>query len=110
MLAGGMSPVADVIAPVHMSEAAELLDKARERWKDPRPIPRWCCDGLHSAGNDVRFMGVWHHMYAVCRAFSHYGRVSPEDEWRPEFQCFDGLTIQPSGSEVGKEPALDCTD
>jgi hypothetical protein len=92
-LAGGVSPVADVIEPVHWSEVLELLERAKERWKDPKPIPGWCVDGLHSAGNDARFMGVWPRMYAVCRAYSHYGRVQPEDDWLPQFQCFDGLTI-----------------
>lgn len=94
MLAGGMSSVADVIEPVNLAEVVELLEGARERWKDPKPIPGWCCDGVHSAGNDVRFMGAWHHMYAVCKAFQHYGRVDPADEWLPEFQCYDGLVIE----------------
>jgi hypothetical protein len=108
MLAGGVSPVADQIEPVHWSEVLELLERAKERWKDPKPIPEWSVDGLHSAGNDVRFMGVWPRMYAVCRAFSHYGRVEPEDKWLPQFQCFDGLTIQWSGPEEGKGAAIDC--
>ena len=103
MLVGGASPVADMIDPVHLSEAVDLIEKAGERWKDPKLIPGWCCDGVHSAGNDVRFMGAWHHMYAVCKAFSHYGRVDPEDEWLPEFQCFDGLTIQKSGPPVAED-------
>jgi hypothetical protein len=47
-------------------------------------------------------MGAWHHMYAVCKAFSHYGRVAPEDEWVPEFQCFDGLTVQKSVSALAE--------
>lgn len=94
MLAGGVSPVADVIEPVQAGEAVGLLEKARERWKDPKPIPGWCCDSVHSAGNDVRFMGAWIHMNAVCRAFSHYGRIDPEDEWLSQFQCYDGLTVQ----------------
>ena len=59
MLAGGTSPVTDVLHPVTNSEVSELLEKARDRWKDPQPIPQWCCDGVHSAGNDVRFMGAW---------------------------------------------------
>jgi hypothetical protein len=104
MLAGGVSPVADVIEPVHWSEVSELLERAKVRWKEPKPIPGWCCDGLHSSGNDPRFMGVWPRMYAVCRAFSHYGRVEPDDEWQPEFQCFDGLTIQWPAAEA----AIDC--
>jgi hypothetical protein len=94
MLAGGESSVADEIHPVDRADVIEMLSAARERWKKPEPIPQWCCDGVHSAGNDVRFMGAWHHMYAVCKAFEHYGRVDPSDEWLPEFQCYDGLLIQ----------------
>jgi hypothetical protein len=102
LLAGGVSPVADVIEPVHGSEVLETLERARKRWNDPKPIPGWCVDGVHSAGNDVRFMGVWPRMYAVCRAFSNYGRVEPEDKWLPQFQCFDGLTIQWPPVEAGE--------
>lgn len=94
LLAGGVSPVADAADPLPFGEVTELREKAQEKWKHPEPIPGWCCDGVHSAGNDVRFMGAWQHMYAVCRAFSHYGRVDPADEWLPEFQCYDGLTIR----------------
>jgi len=32
-------------------------------------------------------------MYAICRAFDHYGRVDPDDEWLPDFQCYDGLVV-----------------
>lgn len=39
-------------------------------------------------------MGMLPEMYAVCRAFEHYGKVDPNDEWLPEFQCYDGLTIE----------------
>ena len=94
MMAGGQSPVADHVEPVFVEECYDLIDKAKERWKNPQPIPGWCCDGTHSAGNDVRFMGMWHHMYAVCKAFAHYGRVDPNDKWLPEFQCYDGLIIE----------------
>jgi hypothetical protein len=94
MLAGGVSTVAELIEPVRPRDVGQLLAMARERWKDPKPIPGWCCDGVHSAGNDERFMGAWSHMYAVCRAFQHYGRVDPADEWLPDFQCYDGLVIQ----------------
>jgi hypothetical protein len=99
MLAGGTSPVADVLHPVTGAEVSELIEKAKARWKAPQPIPGWCCDGVHSAGKDVRFMGTWHHMNAVCRAFSHYGRVDPEDEWLPEFQSYNGLIIQMADEE-----------
>lgn len=94
MMAGGDSPVADAIEPVSESDVIALLDAAKERWKNPQPIPGWCCDGVHSAGNDVRFMGSWHHMYAVSQAYAKYGRVDPRDEWLPEFQCYDGLIIE----------------
>src|SRR5271157_127922 len=94
MMAGGESPVTDHIKPVFVEECYELIDKAKERWKTPQPIPGWCCDGTHSAGNDVRFMGMCHHMYAVCKSFEHYGRVDPNDEWMPAFQCYDGLIIE----------------
>ena len=94
LLAGGTSPVADVIETVHFDEVVELLEKANDRWKEPKPIPGWCCDGVHSSGNDMRFMGAWPHMNAVCRAFLHYGRVDPDDIWLPEFQSYDGLTVR----------------
>ena len=85
MMAGGYSPVAEKDEPIFAAEVMELVEKARERWKNPEPIPRWCCDGVHSAGDDVRFMGVWFHMYAACLAFEHYGRLDPEDQWTPDF-------------------------
>ena len=94
MMAGGLSPVAESIEPVLQCEVVELVEGAQERWKSPQPIPGWCCDGTHSAGNDVRFMGVWPRMYAGCEAFKYYGRVDPEDEWLPGFQSYDGLVIE----------------
>ena len=38
-------------------------------------------------------------MHAVCRAFSHYERVDPEDHWLPKFQSYDGLIIQMADQE-----------
>lgn len=102
MMAGGHSPVAERSEPVFVTEVFDLVESARERWKNPEPIPGWCCDGLHSAGDDMRFMGVWFHMYAACLAFEWYGRLDPQDNWIPEFYCYDGLTIatelQPSNT------------
>lgn len=97
MMAGGYSPIAEHDGPVFAAEASDALEIAREQWMNPQPIPRWCCDGLHSAGDDERFMGVWFHMYACCLAFEHYGRLDPRDAWQPEFYCYDGLTISTEG-------------
>jgi hypothetical protein len=37
-------------------------------------------------------------MYAVCKAFEHYGRVDPNDEWLSDFQCYDGLIMEKAGA------------
>jgi len=94
MMAGSVSPIAEEIEPVTPEECHDLLRKAKDNWRNPQPIPRWCCDGVHCAGDDPRFMGMLPEMYAVCKAFEHYGRIDPNDEWLPEFQCYDGLTIE----------------
>jgi len=94
MMAGGVSPVAEKIESVTAGECYELLDRVKERWQNPEPIPRWCCDGVHCAGDDPRFMGCLPEMYAVCKAFEYYGRVDPNDEWLPSFQCCDGLIME----------------
>jgi hypothetical protein len=108
MMAGGESPVAETCLSVNTDECHELLDKANDRWQNPEPIPRWCCDGVHCAGDDPRFMGMLPEMWAVCRAFQHYGRVDPDDVWLPEFRCYDGLMIDWSGKGTLKEAAADC--
>lgn len=94
MLAGGVSPVAEKIEPVTTQECYELLKAAKERWRKPHPIPRWCCDSIHSAGDDPRFAGLLPQMVAVCRAFQFYGRVDPADRWLDSFRCLDGLVIK----------------
>ena len=104
IMAGGESPVAETILPVTTDECNELLDKAKERWLNPEPIPRWCVDGLHSAGDDPRFAGMLPQMWSVCRAFQHYGRVDPADEWLPDFRCYDGLIIEALPPTEDKEP------
>jgi hypothetical protein len=94
MMTGGDSPVAENNPAVTAEECHDLLNKAKDNWRNPQPIPRWCCDGVHCAGDDPRFMGMLPEMYAVCKAFEHYGRVDPADKWLPEFQCYDGLMIE----------------
>ena len=93
MMAGGVSPVAAKMELVTIWGINEVLEKARAAWKTPHPIPRWCCDGIHCAGQDTRFAGMLPMMMAVCRAYQHYGRVDPADKWLPSFRCFDGLII-----------------
>jgi hypothetical protein len=102
LMSGGVTPVADVIEQVTTDEVVHLLEAARERWRNPQPIPRFCVDGLHSSGDDVRFAGMWHHMFGVCKAFEFYGRVDPNDVWRPEFWCRDGLVIETDGATEEK--------
>jgi hypothetical protein len=92
-LADGQCLVAEKIEPVTEGER-ELIDEVSENWKTPKPIPGWCCDGIHCAGNDARFAGILPQMYAVCKAFDHHDRVDPNNEWLAEFQCYDGLTIE----------------
>jgi hypothetical protein len=94
LMAGGQTPIANENAPVTMEECQELLQQANERWRSPQPIPRWCLDGVHSAGDDPRFMGTYPAMWAVCKAYQHYLHVDPDDVWLPEFQCFHGLVIE----------------
>jgi hypothetical protein len=102
MMAGGVSPVAETILPVAAAECGDLLDRERERWKDPQPIPRWCCDGVHSAGDDPRFMGSFDQMIQVVNAFKHYGRIDPADEWLDSFKCYDGLIIEGHDDAAGR--------
>lgn len=95
MMAGGKSLIASHPSPsVTAGECYELIEKAKEAWKTPHPIPTWACDGVHSAGNDPRFMGMFVNMVGVCRAFEHYGRIDPNDEWLPSFRCWDGLVVE----------------
>ena len=106
MLAGGSTPVALVSFPVSDDEVTAHLNQASARWKNPAPVPGWCCDGLHSAGDDIRFMGLCNQMFAVCQAYEHYGRVEPDDPWLPEFQCWDGLEIEEDGPRWADEAAV----
>lgn len=95
LLAGGDSPVIDQIEVVTKGEVRQLLDQVSST--APYVIPEWCCDGVHCAGNDVRYMGMFDRMYAVCNQYSHYQRVSPDDAWiEDEFYSLEGLEVQPS--------------
>lgn len=103
MMAGGVSPIAESIESVTAEECHELLERAKKRWQNPQPIPRWCCDGIHSAGDDPRFTGMLPEMWTVCRAFQHYGRLDPNDVWLPDFQSYEGLVIEAGEHAARKE-------
>ena len=93
LLAGGNSPVIDQIEPVDPDETQRLLDSVRAA--PPRIIPEWCCDGIHCAGNDARYAGMWDRMYAVCNQYRHYQRVQPDDVWlENDFYSMDGLKVE----------------
>ena len=92
LLAGGASPLIDCHEPVTPREARMLLDSVLAA--PVRVIPEWCCDGIHCAGNDVRYAGMWDRMYAVCRQYQHYQRVSTSDQWKEcDFYSMDGLVV-----------------
>ncbi len=93
LLAGGNSQAINMIEPVTHSQVWQILDKVNSTV--PYIIPEWCCDGVHCAGNDTRYMGMWDRMYAVCQQFNHYQRVSPYDPWlEDEFYSMDGLELK----------------
>ena len=70
---------------------SEVLEAARERLDSLDSsdgflkIPSYLLDGIHSSGRDRRFSGMSSDMAAACRAFTHYGRLSPADKW---LECF----------------------
>jgi hypothetical protein len=91
-LAGGNSPVADCIYEASPDEVKNTLDKLNAA--PIHVIPEWCCDGVHCAGNDIRYAGMWDRMYAVCNQFNYYGRLIPDDKWlEDKFYSLDGLDV-----------------
>jgi hypothetical protein len=92
LLAGGSSPIVDQIEPVLRAEGQRLLDEVLAA--PVHIIPGYMCDGIHCAGNDVRYAGMWDRMFAVCQQFKHYQRVDPDDVWlENEFYSMDGLML-----------------
>lgn len=90
LLAGGECQVIEHIETVAKGEVRQIIERVNST--TPYVIPEWCCDGVHCAGNDVRFMGMFDRMYAVCNQFKHYQRVLPDDPWlEDKFYSLDGL-------------------
>jgi len=88
----GSFPVIDQIETVTRREVRRLIEQVNDT--QPYPPPEWGCDGVHCAGNDIRYAGMWDRMWAVCQQFNFYKRVNPQDEWlENEFYSLDGLHI-----------------
>lgn len=64
----------------------EVMERVmKEVFSNPRKPPAWTQDGIHCSGTDRRFAGMLAQMLSCCRAFNHYGRLDPNDEWLEEF-------------------------
>jgi len=70
---------------VDRAAVANYLKLAKEDWKDPKPIPSYYLDGIHTSGSDRRFAGSSRSMGAACNAFEHFGRLHPDDDWKADF-------------------------
>ena len=71
---------------VSHQEVERYLVQAQQKLMGDYAVPRYAQDGVHTkSGSDKRFAGVVKFMSGSCRAFEHYGRLSPDDEWFPEF-------------------------
>lgn len=52
----------------------------------PIEVPSYALDGVHAGGgSEKRFAGLLKYMAGCCKAYQHYGRLSPEDLWLPSF-------------------------
>lgn len=92
-MAGGTTPVMNQVHVVKSAVVVELHNKAIDLWKNPQPIPGWCCDGIHCGGTDRRFAGMWQDMHAVCLSYEYYQEMHPDLEWLQEFYVTAGLPL-----------------
>lgn len=92
----GASPVANEIHKVMTTDTDALIATAMERWKSPKPIKAWMCDGVHCTGSDRRFCGMWQDMWGVCRAYEVYGDKFVELQGNREFFSLEGLPLRDS--------------
>jgi len=70
-----------VAAVVSLEETIQKLEEAKKEWEDPKPIPDYYLDGVHTVGKDRRFAGIGMYMAGCCLAYEKYGRLSPDDKW-----------------------------
>lgn len=86
-------PVINACETVWKSEVMDLWTRADAaiNCESPPVMPSWCVDGIHCRGADARFSGMEQCMVAACRAFRHYNRLHPDDEWLPAFYPVEWL-------------------
>jgi hypothetical protein len=67
--------------------AVQLIAQANERMQQGSiSVQNFLLDGIHTrTGTDRRFAGVVKQMAGCCRAYEHFGRLSPNDVWLTEF-------------------------
>lgn len=71
---------------VSPDEVSAMLSQAAKSLQGGVAVPSWTLDGVHTrSGSDKRFAGVIKSMCGCCRAYEHFGRLSPEDVWLPSF-------------------------
>jgi hypothetical protein len=71
---------------VSATAVESALAQATQRLKAGISLPEYCQDGIHTKnGNDRRFAGIVKFMSGSCKAYEHYGRLDPRDDWLPSF-------------------------
>ena len=82
MLLGGRLPRLTV-PPTELNDVVPLSAD----WELREP-PVWANDGIHARADgpiDRRFAGLVGNFVAMANAYAYYGRLDPNDPWRPEF-------------------------
>lgn len=85
-LCGGTFPNQEY-PTITKEDSEKMLEFVRSHWTPENKllVPAWACDGIHTTGKDRRFAGVVSSMVGCCRAFKHYGRLDPLDQWHKSF-------------------------
>ncbi len=74
------------VPEISVEAVSRSIQNSIERLQTPIETPSFARDGIHTrCGRDSRFAGVVRHMSAACRAYEHFGRLEPGDQWLPEF-------------------------
>src|ERR1039458_9250438 len=68
-----------------------LVGDVAERMQVPLDFPGTVALLCLAVATNRRFAGIWQDMWACCKAFEHYGRLNPDDNWLRDLYCLDGL-------------------